>query len=65
MLWIRGNPNVVHDCNNPDCSLAVSELERFAHCYREARGDVDIMYINIAAQCLAALTAFLGQALLK
>jgi acetyl esterase/lipase len=45
-LWIQGRPDPVHDYPDPTSELGVNEPERFAQRYREAGGDIEVLYID-------------------
>ncbi len=47
-IWIQGRPDVVHDYPDPESELGVNEPERFAQRYREAGGDIEVLYIEQA-----------------
>ncbi len=45
-LWVQGRPDEVHDYNDPDSSFPGNEPERFISNYRNAGGDIEIVYID-------------------
>lgn len=45
-LWIQGQPDPVHDYRDPDSPLDLNEPERFAENYRQAGGDIEVLYID-------------------
>ncbi len=47
-LWVQGRPDPVHDYLDPDSELGVNEPERFAQRYREAGGEIEVLYIDQA-----------------
>lgn len=47
-LWIQGRPDPVHDYLDPESELGVNEPERFSQRYREAGGDIEVLYIDQA-----------------
>ncbi len=47
-IWIQGRPDPVHDYLDPESELGVNEPERFAQRYREAGGDIEVLYIEQA-----------------
>ena len=47
-LWIQGRPDPVHDYRDPESDLGVNEPERFSERYREAGGDIEVLYIEQA-----------------
>ncbi len=67
-LWIQGRPDPVHDYRDPDSPRDLNEPERFAANYRDAGGDIDVVYIdqeNRSSNTSAdPLTAFLAKHLL-
>jgi len=60
-LWIQGQPDQIHDYRDPESGLALNEPERFAARYREAGGQIDLVYVDQADRdqaSYAALVAF-------
>ena len=49
-LWVQGRPDIVHDYRDPDSPLDLNEPERFAANYRDAGGDIEIVYIDQATR---------------
>lgn len=49
-LWIQGRPDPVHDYRDPDSPLDLNEPERFAANYRDAGGDIELLYIEQATR---------------
>ena len=49
-LWIQGRPDPVHDYRDPDSPLDLNEPERFAANYRQAGGDIEMLYIEQATR---------------
>jgi acetyl esterase/lipase len=47
-LWIQGQPDQIHDYRDPESALALNEPERFAARYREAGGEIDVVYVDQA-----------------
>ena len=45
-VWVQGRPDIVHDYRDPDSPRALNEPERFAANYRDAGGDIEIVYID-------------------
>jgi acetyl esterase len=45
-LWVQGRPDIVHDYHDDDSSFAGNEPERFISNYRNAGGDIEIVYID-------------------
>lgn len=45
-IWIQGKPDPVHDYRDPDSPLDLNEPERFADNYRQAGGDIEVLYID-------------------
>ena len=45
-LWVQGRPDPVHDYRDPESPLALNEPERFAADYRNAGGEIEVMYVN-------------------
>ena len=64
-LWIQGRPDPVHDYLDPDSDLGLNEPERFAHGYREAGGEMEVLYIDYATRSTRTsydpLARFLGE----
>jgi acetyl esterase len=49
-LWVNGRPDPMHDYPDPDTDGEINEPERFAQLYREAGGEIDIVYVDQAAR---------------
>ena len=47
-IWVQGRPDPVHDYRDPESELEIKEPERFAQRYREAGGDIEVLYIEQA-----------------
>ncbi len=45
-LWVQGKPDMVHDYHDDDSNFAGNEPERFISNYRNAGGDIEIVYID-------------------
>jgi acetyl esterase len=45
-LWLQGRPDIVHDYHDDDSSFPGNEPERFISNYRNAGGDIEILYID-------------------
>ena len=45
-LWVQGRPDVVHDYRDLDSDVDVNEPERFARNYRNAGGDIEVLYVD-------------------
>ena len=45
-IWVQGRPDPVHDYLDPESELGIKEPERFAQRYREAGGDIEVLYIK-------------------
>ena len=54
-LWIQGRPDDVHDYRDLDSGQTVTEPERFADNYREAGGEIELVYIDQAVRAGASL----------
>lgn len=44
-LWVQGKPDPVHDYRDPESSVDLNEPERFAKNYRDAGGQIEVVYI--------------------
>ncbi len=53
-LWVQGRPDEVHDYLDPESELAINEPERFAQRYREAGGEIEMLYIDQAIRASPA-----------
>jgi acetyl esterase len=53
-LWVQGKPDMVHDYHDDDSSFAGNEPERFISNYRQAGGDIEIVYIDNATRSTKA-----------
>jgi acetyl esterase/lipase len=49
-LWVQGRPDPVHDYRDPASPLDMNEPERFAANYRNAGGDIEMVYIEQATR---------------
>ena len=61
-LWIQGTPDPIHDYRDPESAIDGNEPERFSARYREAGGEIELVYIEQdgrAERSLAPLTNFL------
>jgi acetyl esterase/lipase len=45
-LWVQGRPDIVHDYHDDDSNFPGNEPERFISNYRNAGGDIEIVYID-------------------
>ena len=45
-LWVQGRPDIVHDYHDDDSSFPGNEPERFISNYRNAGGDIEIVYVD-------------------
>jgi len=45
-LWVQGRPDIVHDYHDDDSSFPGNEPERFIANYRNAGGDIEIVYVD-------------------
>ena len=45
-LWVQGRPDIVHDYHDDDSSFPGNEPERFIANYRNAGGDIEILYVD-------------------
>jgi acetyl esterase len=45
-LWVQGRPDIVHDYHDDDSTFPGNEPERFISNYRNAGGDIEIVYID-------------------
>jgi acetyl esterase len=50
VLWVQGDPDIVHDYPDPDGDGAEKEPERFARLYRAAGGEIDLRYVDYATK---------------
>lgn len=53
-LWVQGRPDDVHNYRDPESDLGVTEPERFAHNYRKAGGEIELLYVDQAVRSTAA-----------
>lgn len=44
-VWVQGKPDPVHDYRDPEASVDLNEPERFAKNYRDAGGEIEVVYI--------------------
>lgn len=44
-IWVQGKPDPVHDYRDPESSVDLNEPERFAKNYRDAGGEIEMVYI--------------------
>jgi acetyl esterase len=49
-LWVQGRPDPVHDYRDIDSGADANEPERFARLYREAGGEIEVLYIDQATR---------------
>ena len=49
-LWVQGHPDIVHDYRDLDSDVDVNEPERFARNYRNAGGEIDVVYVDFDAR---------------
>lgn len=47
-LWFQGRPDPVHDYRDPQSPHDLNEPERFAANYREAGGEIELVYVDQA-----------------
>ncbi len=47
-IWIQGQPDQIHDYRDPESRLDLNEPERFAARYREAGGEIELVYVEQA-----------------
>jgi acetyl esterase/lipase len=47
-IWIQGEPDPIHDYRDPEGTVDLNEPERFAKDYRDAGGDIEVVYIDQA-----------------
>jgi acetyl esterase/lipase len=45
-LWVQGKPDIVHDYRDLDSDSDINEPERFARNYRNAGGEIDVIYVD-------------------
>ena len=45
-IWIQGRPDLTHDYHDEDSSFPGNEPERFVSNYRNAGGDIEIVYVD-------------------
>ena len=45
-LWVQGRPDIVHDYHDDNLTFPGNEPERFIPNYRNAGGDIEIVYID-------------------
>lgn len=61
-IWIQGRPDDVHDYRDPESDLGVNEPERFARNYRDAGGEIEVLYVDQAVRstnvCFGPLAEF-------
>ncbi len=53
-LWVQGQPDIVHDYRDPDSALDLNEPGRFAVRYREAGGEIDVIYVDQSERSAAS-----------
>jgi acetyl esterase/lipase len=67
-IWIQGKPDPIHDYRDPDGGSDLNEPERFAKDYRDAGGEIEVVYIDQAkrdsAESYEPLTRFLRKNLI-
>ena len=49
-IWIQGRPDAVHDYRDPESPVDMNEPERFAHNYRAAGGEIEVLYVDQAVR---------------
>ena len=49
-LWIQGRPDEIHDYRDPESPLDLNEPQRFTQNYREAGGEMDVLYVDQAVR---------------
>lgn len=54
-LWIQGRPDPVHDYRDPDSPVDLNEPERFCKAYREAGGEIELLYVDQAKRAMTDL----------
>ena len=47
-IWVQGKPDPIHDYRDPESKLDLNEPERFAKNYRDAGGEISVVYIEQA-----------------
>jgi acetyl esterase/lipase len=47
-IWVQGKPDPIHDYRDPAGGTDLNEPERFAKNYRDAGGEIDMVYIEQA-----------------
>jgi len=47
-IWVQGKPDPIHDYRDPDNDTGLNEPERFAKNYRDAGGEIEVVYIEQA-----------------
>jgi acetyl esterase/lipase len=47
-IWVQGKPDPIHDYRDPDTDTGLNEPERFAKNYRDAGGEIAVVYIDQA-----------------
>ena len=47
-IWVQGQPDPVHDYRDPESPLDMNEPERFAANYRNAGGEIEVVYFDQA-----------------
>jgi acetyl esterase/lipase len=45
-MWVQGRPDPVHDYRDPESPVELNEPERFSQNYRNAGGDIELVYIE-------------------
>jgi acetyl esterase/lipase len=60
-LWVQGQPDPVHDYDDPDADFAGNEPERFAANYRRAGGSIELAYIDQATRSSDATNMLIAQ----
>jgi acetyl esterase len=53
-LWVQGRPDIVHDYHDDDSNFPGNEPERFISNYRNAGGDIEIVYIDYEQRSTSA-----------
>lgn len=47
-VWVQGKPDPIHDYRDPEAQVDLNEPERFAKNYRDAGGEIEVVYIDQA-----------------
>lgn len=54
-IWLQGRPDPIHDYRDPETDFPGTEAERFASYYRQAGGDIELVYFERANRDANAL----------